>query len=71
MRLFRIDYGVFEELDGWVRRKLRCLIWRRWKRVYTRARRLISLGFAEAKAWCCACNGVKNTVLFRTGLHLR
>jgi len=52
-----MTYGVFEELDGWVRRKLRCLIWRRWKRVYTRARRLISLGFAEAKAWRCACNG--------------
>ena len=50
-------YGVFGDLDGWLRRKLRCLIWRRWKRVYTRARRLIALGFTEAKAWCCACNG--------------
>ena len=50
-------YGVFEDLDGWLRRKLRCLIWRRWKRVYTRARRLITLGFTEAKAWRCACNG--------------
>lgn len=52
-----MTYGVFEELDGWVRRKLRCLIWRRWKRVYTRARRLVSLGFTEAKAWSCAQNG--------------
>ena len=50
-------YGVFEDLDGWLRRKLRCLIWRRWKRAYTRARRLIALGFTEAKAWRCACNG--------------
>jgi RNA-directed DNA polymerase len=50
-------YGVFADLDGWLRRKLRCLIWRRWKRVHTRARRLIALGFTEAKAWCCACNG--------------
>lgn len=50
-------YGVFEDLDGWLRRKLRCLIWRRWKRVHTRARRLIALGFTEARAWCCACNG--------------
>lgn len=31
-------YGVFEDLDGWLRRQLRCLIWRRWKRSYTRAR---------------------------------
>jgi group II intron reverse transcriptase/maturase len=50
-------YGVFEDLDGWLRRKLRCLIWRRWKRVFTRTRRLIALGFTEAKAWRCACNG--------------
>jgi len=50
-------YGVFEDLDGWLRRKLRCLIWRQWKRPYSRARRLIALGFTEAKAWCCACNG--------------
>jgi RNA-directed DNA polymerase len=52
-----MTYGVFEDLDGWLRRKLRCVIWRRWKRVYTRARRLIALGFTEAKAWRCACNG--------------
>ena len=52
-----MTYGIFEELDGWLRRKLRCLIWRKWKRVYTRARRLIALGFTEAKAWRCACNG--------------
>lgn len=52
-----MTYGIFEELDGWLRRKLRCLIWRRWKRAFTRARRLIALGFAEAKAWRSACNG--------------
>jgi len=52
-----MTYGVFEDLGGWLRRKLRCLIWRRWKRVHTRARRLITLGFTEAKAWRCACNG--------------
>jgi RNA-directed DNA polymerase len=50
-------YGVFADLDGWLRRKLRCLIWRRWKRACTRIRRLIALGFTEAKAWRCACNG--------------
>jgi RNA-directed DNA polymerase len=50
-------YALFEDLDGWLRRKLRCLIWRCWKRVYTRARRLITPGFTAAKAWCCACNG--------------
>ncbi|ENB0242803.1 group II intron reverse transcriptase/maturase, partial [Escherichia coli] len=24
--------GVLEELDGWIKRKLRCLLWRQWKR---------------------------------------
>lgn len=23
--------GVLEELDGWIKRKLRCLLWRQWK----------------------------------------
>jgi hypothetical protein len=33
--------GVLEELDGWVRRKLRCLLWRQWKRTITRAKALM------------------------------
>ena len=32
---------IFEGLDGWIRRKLRCLLWRQGKRVHTRARRLM------------------------------
>jgi RNA-directed DNA polymerase len=49
--------NVFEELDGWIRRKLRCLLWRQWKRVYARARRLMQRGIAEARAWQSATNG--------------
>ena len=49
--------NVFEELDGWIRRKLRCLLWRQWKRVYPRARRLMQRGIAEARAWNSATNG--------------
>ncbi len=30
-----------EELDGWVRHKLRCVIWRQWKQPSTRARNLM------------------------------
>ena len=33
--------GVLEDLDGWIRRKLRALLWRHWKRAYTRARNLM------------------------------
>ena len=49
--------GVFEELDGWIRRKLRCIIWRQWKRAYTRAKGLMRGGLGESRAWQSATNG--------------
>jgi hypothetical protein len=30
-----------EEIDGWIRRKPRCIPWRQWKRPYTRAKNLM------------------------------
>ena len=48
--------NIFEELDGWIRRKLRCIIWRQWKRAYTRARNLMQRGLTEARAWQSATN---------------
>jgi len=49
--------GILEELDGWVRRRLRCLLWRQWKRPRTRERRLLALGLDAERAWCSAVNG--------------
>jgi RNA-directed DNA polymerase len=49
--------GIFEELDGWIRRSLRCIIWRQWKRSYTRAKGLMKRGLAEKRAWESAANG--------------
>jgi RNA-directed DNA polymerase len=49
--------GVFENLDGWIRRKLRCIIWRQWKRAYARAKGLIKRGIGEQRAWLSATNG--------------
>lgn len=49
--------GIFEELDGWLRRNLRCLVWRRWKRPLRRAKNLMKRGLAEARAWRSATNG--------------
>lgn len=49
--------GVFEDLDGWLRRKLRCIHWRQWKRPYTRARQLMKLGLPETTAWRSVTNG--------------
>jgi hypothetical protein len=49
--------GLFEELDGWIRRRLRCLIWRQWKRCYARAKGLMKKGLSERRAWESASNG--------------
>jgi RNA-directed DNA polymerase len=49
--------GVLEELDGWIRHKLRTLLWRQWKRVYTRARNLMKAGRDKVQAWKSATNG--------------
>lgn len=49
--------GTFEELDEWLRRKLRCMLWRQWKRVWTRFKRLQARGLDEARAWKSATNG--------------
>jgi RNA-directed DNA polymerase len=49
--------NVFEELDQWIRRKLRCLVWRKWKRPGTRMRRLIALGLDRESARASAFNG--------------
>jgi len=49
--------GVFEELDGWIRRRLRCIVWRQWKRAYTRAKGLMKRGIGERRAWQSAANG--------------
>jgi RNA-directed DNA polymerase len=49
--------GTFEELDQWVRRKLRQMLWRQWKRSYTRAARLMQRGLDKERAWKSAGNG--------------
>ena len=56
---FRLSEGTscFEDLDGWIRRKLRCILWKHWKRPSTRAKKLIALGIEEARAKPSAYNG--------------
>jgi RNA-directed DNA polymerase len=49
--------GTFEELDQWVRRKLRQMLWRQWKRNPTRAARLIRRGLHKERALKSAGNG--------------
>ena len=47
----------FEELDAWIRRKLRCILWRQWKRPRTRTGKLIRCGLDVESARRSAWNG--------------
>ena len=49
--------GYAEELDGWLRRRLRCIVWRQWKRGRTRHKQLRSRGLDEKRARASAFNG--------------
>jgi RNA-directed DNA polymerase len=48
---------VFQELDQWIRHKLRVVIWRQWKRARTRAQRLMRRGVSEVLACKAAYSG--------------
>jgi RNA-directed DNA polymerase len=48
---------AFQELDQWIRRKLRAILWRQWKRNWTRVRELERRGIAHGRAWLSATNG--------------
>jgi RNA-directed DNA polymerase len=48
---------VFEELDQWIRRKLRCMEWRKWKRGRRRRQRMVALGLDRERARASAFNG--------------
>jgi RNA-directed DNA polymerase len=46
-----------EELDPWIRRRLRAILWRQWKRPRTRRQRLQGQKLAEERATISAYNG--------------
>ena len=49
--------GIFEDLDQWLRRKLRCILWRQWKRPRSRGRSLLARGLDRERAFASAYNG--------------
>jgi RNA-directed DNA polymerase len=49
--------GIFETLDQWIRRKLRAILWRQWKRWRTRMKELHRRGLAPQRAAYSAMNG--------------
>lgn len=42
--------SVYEKLDEWIRRRLRQILWKRWKRGTTRYRELVRLGVPKERA---------------------
>jgi RNA-directed DNA polymerase len=46
-----------EERDGWIRHKLRCVLWRQWKHRAARMRSLMQRGLTEEPARRSATNG--------------
>jgi RNA-directed DNA polymerase len=59
MNYFRLTEvkGILEEMDGWIRRKLRTVIWRQSQRVWPRVRLLMRHGLSEERACRSATNG--------------
>ena len=49
--------ATFERLDEWIRRRLRCVRWRQWKKPRTRAVKLLGAGLSCERAWTSAYNG--------------
>mgnify|MGYP001596830709 FL=1 len=48
--------GSFEALDAWIRRKLRAILWRQWKRPGTRLKKLRQGGVDVGRAYAGAMN---------------
>lgn len=44
------ERGIFESIDGWIRRKIRGIQWRQWKKPKKRLKKLIALGIKEGTA---------------------
>ena len=42
--------SIVEQLDEWIRRRLRLILWRQWKRRWTRRNKLMAAGLSEQRA---------------------
>jgi len=53
------EQTIFQSLDGWIRRKIRGILWRQWKKPKTRSKKLIALGLKEntARKWAYSSKG--------------
>jgi group II intron reverse transcriptase/maturase len=61
---------VFEDLDMWIRRKIRDILWRQWKKPRTRYKRLVTLGLKAHTARKVACSSKGPWKMAKTnGMH--
>ena len=44
---------LFKSLNGWIIRRLRCIVWKQWKNPRTKVRNLEKLGIAHKDAMRC------------------
>jgi len=64
--------NILASIDGWLRRRIRMVIWKQWKRVRTRYARLKTLGLNHNNAFMFACTRkgywriAKSPILSRT-----
>jgi RNA-directed DNA polymerase len=64
------DNETFESLDGWIRRKIRGILWRQWKRPKTRYEKLKGYGLKEKLAMRTAYHGKGPWKMAKTrGMH--
>lgn len=49
--------NILENMDAWLRRRMRCLLWRQWKRPRTRLKKMVKLGLERERAAKSAWNG--------------
>ncbi len=60
----------FQNLDGWIRRKIRATLWRQWKNARTRCKKLMVFGLKRSKAKDCASGSKGPWRMARTpGMH--
>jgi len=49
-RLAKVKY-LLSEIDTWLRRRIRMIAWKQWKRIKTRSINLRKLGIKESQSW--------------------
>jgi len=64
------DQRIFKDLDMWIRRKVRDILWRQWKNPRTRYKRLVALGLKAHTAGKVACSSKGPWKMTKTnGMH--